>query len=245
MGGCDAASDPAPGGPPLEGREFLLDSAQGFSPVAETTVRLHFDRDEEGSRFGFYADCNHHSGVYEIRDGRLLVLGFGSTEIGCDEPRSTQDRFLSDFFVAGPELALDGDTLTFTGESATLVFLDREVADPDRPLTGRLWTVDTFLTADAASNRPLAAAPTVRFDDDGTLEVFSGCNTGTGAFTQTPGGVRIEGIAYTGEGCSDVAAADAAAHVQAVLSDGEVRAEIEANRLTLMHGELGLGATTD
>jgi heat shock protein HslJ len=243
--GCDAAADPAGDGGPLHGREFLLDPAGGFTPEPDTTVRIHFDEDEGQPSFGFYAGCNHHSGPYELRDGRLVLLGFGSTSIGCEEHLSMQDSFLSSFFRAEPELQLDGNRLTFVGESATLVFIDREVADPDRPLTGRLWTVDTFITADAASNFALAEPPTVRFEPDGSVEVFSGCNTGTGSFTQTGGELTLSAMAYTEAGCTDPRAMQAETHVQAVLGDGTLTLEIEAARLTLMRGDRGLSATTN
>lgn len=244
--GCDAAADPVgDGSHALDGREFLLESADGFTPAPDTTVRIHFDEDEGQPSFGFYAGCNHHSGPYEVQDGRLVLLGFGSTEIGCGEPLSMQDRILSDFFRAGPELELEGDRLTFVGESATLAFIDREVADPDRPLTGRLWTVDTFITGDAATNLPLDEPPTVRFEQEGSVEVFSGCNTGAGSFTQTEGELTLSGIAYTEAGCTDPRSMQVEANVQAVLSDGTVSFEIEAARLTLMRGDRGLGATTN
>jgi len=243
--GCNAADPAGAGGHPLDGRTFLLESADGFTPVPDTTVRVDFDEEEGQPSFGFYADCNHHSGPYEVRDGRLVLLGFGSTEIGCEEPLSMQDSFLSDFFRAEPELQLEGDRLTFIGELATLVFLDREIADPDRPLTGHLWTVDTFITGDAASDVPLAEPPTVRFEPEGSVEVFSGCNAGTGSFAQTEGELTLSGMAYTEEGCTDPRAMQAEANVQAVLSDGTASFEIEAARLTLMRGDRGLSATTN
>jgi len=239
---CDAAADPAAG--PLDGRAFLLESAEGFTPVQDTIVRIDFDEEEGQPSFGFYADCNHHSGPYEVRDGRLVLLGFGSTEIGCEQSLSTQDSFLSDFFRSEPELQLEGDRLTFVAESSTLVFIDREVADPDRPLTGRLWTVDTFISADAASNLALAEPPTVRFEQEGSVEVFSGCNTGTGSFTQRDAELTLSGMAYTEEGCTDGRTMQAETSVQAVLGDGSLSFEIEAARLTLMRGGRGLSATT-
>lgn len=243
--GCDAAADPAGGGGALDGRAFLLESADGFTPVQDTTVRIDFGEDEGQPSFGFYAGCNHHSGPYEVRGGRLVLMGFGSTEIGCEESLSMQDAFLSDFFRGRPELQLEGDRLTFVGESSTLAFVDREVADPDRPLTGRLWTVDTFITADAASNLALAESPTLTLEQDGSIEVFSGCNTASGSFTQTDAELTLSGMAYTEEGCTDPRLMQAEASVQAVLSDGSLSFEIDAARLTLMRGSRGLSATTN
>jgi heat shock protein HslJ len=244
--GCDAAADPADGdGHPYAGREFLLESAEGFTPVADTTLRIHFDEDHGEPSFGFHAGCNHHAGAYEVRDGRLVLMGLGSTAIGCEAALAMQDSFLSDFFVAGPEMQVEDGRLTFVGDSATLVFLDRELADPDRPLTGRVWTVDTFIAAGGASNVALTDAPTVRFEQDGSVEVFSGCNTATGSFAQSEGELTLSGLAYTERGCPDPRATQAEADVQAVLNDGSVRFEIEAARLTLMRGDRGLSATTN
>jgi heat shock protein HslJ len=240
--GCDAVGNP--GGDALDGRGFLLESAEGFTPVADTTVRISFDDDGGQPNFGFSAGCNHHGGPYEVRGGRLVLLGLGSTQIGCEERLAMQDSFLSSFFLAEPALQLEGDRLTFVGETATLVFLDREVADPDRPLTGRLWTIDTFISGNGASNLALADPPTVRFEGD-AVEVFSGCNSAAGTFTQSGFELTLSGLAYTERGCPDSQAMQAETHVQTVLSDGAVRFEIEAARLTLMRGDRGLGATTD
>jgi len=244
--GCDAAGDPSGDHESLDGRTFLLESSEGFTPVSDTTLRVHFSGEDGQPTFGFHAGCNHHSGPYQVRDGRLVLEGLGSTAIGCEQPLSDQDSFLASFFTAGPALQLDGDRLTFTGDSATLVFLDREMADPDRPLTGRLWTIDTFISGDGASSLALDPPPTVRFEQDGTtIDVFSGCNSASGTFTQTSGELTLRGLGYTERGCPEPNAMMAEAHVQAVLTDGIVRLEIEASRLTLMRGERGLAATTD
>jgi heat shock protein HslJ len=124
-----------------------------------------------------------------------------------------------------------------------LVFLDREVADPDRPLTGRLWTVDTFIQGGAAGNFPLQSAPTLAFDEDGSLQVDSGCNTGSGKYTRSGDQLTLADLAYTEIACSGATAA-AETMVQAVLRDGTLQLEIDRNRLTLQRGDVGLSATT-
>jgi heat shock protein HslJ len=225
----------------LADREFLLESSEGFEPVEGTTVRLSF-RDGE---MGFSAGCNHHDGAYTLCDGSLCVEGMMSTEMGCSADRHQQDEWLAAFFLASPTLELEGDTLTLTTADATLVFLDREVADPDRPLSGNTWTIDTFIQGEAAMNLALNEVPTVTFGDDGSVQVFTSCNTGQGSYAANGNVVVLSGMSYTEVACSDANSTEADTHIRAVLADGEVTTEIEAAHLTVTRGSLGIGATTD
>lgn len=221
----------------LEDGVYLLESSEGFTPVPSTTVRLTF---EDGS-FGFSAGCNSHGGSYEVRDGQLIVPGLGSTEIGCDTERHQQDNFLAEFFTSMPLLTIEGDRLTFTSDDATLVFLDREVADPDRTLAGPLWTIDTLISGGAASNVPVSPAPTVLFNNDGSLHVNTSCNESDGRYAVSGDTLTLTEIAYTERGCN---AAIVETQVQAVLGNGTLRFSIEANRLSLDRDDIGLRATT-
>jgi heat shock protein HslJ len=239
-----ACSDPAAGDgvqSQLVGRTFLLQSSEGFTPVANTTVRVNFEQ----TQFGFYAGCNSHSGEYSVCGEELCVEDLGSTEIGCTPELHAQDQWLASFMTARPGLRLDGAGLILSGADATLEFLEREVADPDRALTGGVWNIDTFIAGGAASNFPLQVPPTLNFEADGNLGIFTTCNTGGGEYLQLGQELSLSGIAYTEEGCGASGSAAADAHIQQVLSDGTLALEIEANRLTLMRGELGLSATTD
>jgi heat shock protein HslJ len=221
----------------LDGRTFLLESSEGFEPVAGTTVRLSF---REGS-LGFSAGCNSHDGEYVVRDGILIMQNLSSTEIGCDAARHAQDMLLADFMTSMPQLRRDEDQLTLTGEEITLVFLDREVADPDRPLASTEWTIDTFIEGGAASNLPLASAPTLRFEEDGSWQVDTTCNTGAGRYTADGGQLVLSSVTYTAASCSGASAA-ADSHIQKVLRAGMLSYEIEADRLKLTRGSVGLSA---
>jgi heat shock protein HslJ len=220
-------------------RSFLLESAVGYTPAPGTTISVSFG--SEG--FGFSAGCNSHFGEYTLCDGKLCIQGLGSTAIGCDAAHSAQDEWLATFFTSQPQIALDGDTLTFTGVAATLVFLDRELANPDRPLTGRVWTVDTIIDNGAASNVPVSTPPTLEFLDGGTLNVFSGCNDIVYSYQVAGAEITLSLVSSTRLACEGAAGA-LSAHVSEVLT-GTVTFEIEAQRLTLMNGTIGLGAMTD
>jgi heat shock protein HslJ len=216
---------------------FVLESSQGFEPVAGTTVRLSF---HDGS-LSMHAGCNTHSGDYAVQDGVLLFENVATTEIGCDPALHTQDMLLADFLTSKPRLHLDGDRLTLSSSKMTLVFLDRETADPDRPLVGTVWEVDTFIEGDGASNLPLATEPTMVFGDDGVLQVDTTCNMGSGHYTVDGNRMLLSDMSYTDASCSG-ASAVAESRMQAVLRDGTLSFEIEARRLTLDRGSTGLAA---
>jgi len=232
---CDSGSS----GPSLDGRDFLLESSEGFEPLSGSTVRLSFDDGE----LRFSAGCNSSSGPYELRDGHLIVESLGSTEIGCDAGRHAQDLWLGMFMTSEPLLVLEGDELTLTNPEASLVFLDREVADPDRPLVETPWTVDTFIDGGAASNFPGPSSPTLLFAEDGSLEIDTTCNTGSGRYSTSGDQLTLSDVAYTDKACSG-AAASIDAEVQAFLNNGTFGFQIEAARLTLRRGDSGLSATT-
>ena len=78
---------------------------------------------------------------------------------------------------------LAGDHLTLSTADATLVFLDREVADPDRPLAGVTWSIDTMIDDGSASSMVAGVAtPTMEFGADGSFRVFTTCTTGEGSY---------------------------------------------------------------
>lgn len=224
----------------LDERTFLLESSEGFEPVEDTTVRLRF---HDGS-LSLNAGCNTHSGDYDVRDGILIFQNIASTEIGCEAPLHKQDMQLVAFLMSKPKLRLDDDRLTLTGTEITLVFLDREVADPDRPLAGTLWRVDTFIQGGAASNLPLEREPTLVFGEDGKLEVDTTCNTGGGRYKVDGERIMLSDMSYTDAACGGGSGA-ADAGMQAVLRDGTVTFQIQAARLTILRGNVGLAAVAD
>lgn len=231
------ASDPERG---LDGLEFLLQASEGFELLETTTLRLAFD----DGNLSFSAGCNSHSGSYSLCDGRICVSNLASTNIGCDAPRHDQDEWLAAFFTSSPALEHVGAQLTLSGDEATLEFIDREVADPDRPLSGPTWSIDTLIAGGAASSVPTEASPTVAFGGDGAFEVFTGCNTGNGTYSVSGDTLALSTTAYTDAACGTEAGRSVEDHVTRVFASGQVRFEIDAARLTITRGDLGVAATT-
>jgi heat shock protein HslJ len=234
----------------LVGNDYLLESSEGFTPVAGTMVRISIDETD----FGFSADCNGHGGSYTFCDGRLCLSNFGSTAIGCDAPLQAQDEWLADFFTSTPSVVRMGDRVTFATEGsvegASLVFLDSEVANPDRSLTGRVWTIDTFITDTAAWSSTTQLAPTLEFGANGSVTVFTTCVQGTGSWDSgieppPEGELTLGTISYPEEPCDESGNAMMHDHIVSVVAQGEVTFTIDETRLTVMRGDVGLGARTE
>jgi heat shock protein HslJ len=225
----------------LAGLQFLLESADGYTPVAGTTIRLSFKAGE----LGFSAGCNSYSGTYSLCDGKVCISQLGGTEIGCEPALQAQDQWVAGFLQSSPALTQAGPALTLAGTAATLEFLDREVADPDRPLTGRTWTIDTFIENGAASSFPSPVPATLEFGTDGKVNVFTTCNGGQGYYTRNGQTLTFVAVGTTALECGPTGNATAEARIGRLLADGDVTFEIDAGRLTIMRGELGLSATTE
>ena len=170
---------PEPTGEGLEGRTFLSTGAEGRALVAGSTVRLAF----EDGQVSASAGCNSMGGPYRIEGDRLVAGQLMTTEMACDPALMEQDRWLADL-LGGSTIALDGDTLTLTGATIRLTLVDREVADPDRPLLGTRWVVEGLVSAGAVSSVPVGVTAALTFSD-GRVDVEAGCNEGGGAVQVT------------------------------------------------------------
>ena len=176
LGACGGggSATPGPTGQGLEGRTFLSTGAQGRALVAGSTVRLAFQDGQVSASAG----CNSMGGPYRIDGDRLVAGQLATTEMACDPALMEQDRWLADL-LGGATIALDGDTLDAHQGDHRLTLLDREVADPDRPLLGTRWVVDGLISGDAVSSVPAGVIAALTFSD-GRVDVEAGCNTGGG-----------------------------------------------------------------
>ncbi len=230
------------------GRTFLsvsVTEAGQDRPLAEGT-RIRLDFRDDGRTLGAQAGCNSMGGEASIDEGdRLVVADMSTTEMGCDPPRHDQDRWLAGFLTAGPTLRLTSDDLTLTGEDSEIRLLDREAVDPDRPLAGTRWVVDTIVDGESASSVPTGAEAHLVIASDGRFTGSTGCNAMSGTTTLGPDDtINFSDVMATTQGCKgDRARLEQA--VSAVL-DGEIAFDIEADVLRLDHPDgrgLGLRAT--
>ncbi|MDX2378820.1 MAG: META domain-containing protein [Acidimicrobiia bacterium] len=223
--GSDDSSDDADVSPAdLDGREFLSTDVVGHQLVDGSEIRLAFD-DE---RLSANAGCNTMNGDYTIDGDVLRVEMMAMTEMGCEEALTDQDAFVSGFLTSGPTIALDGDELVLTSGEEMITFLDREVADPDRPLEGTTWMVESTVSEQAVSSVPGGIEATLVIDGD-TANVDTGCNSGTTTVEVTDTTLTFAPMATTLALCEFQDFEDA---VMSTLS-GEVDYVIEADLLSL------------
>lgn len=254
IGGSKSSTDPnanatpspsTPAGTPslapsgLDDREFVsvlvTEDGKSKALVSGTKIRLSFP----AGILSASAGCNNMSGAYEVTDGVLIVDQMATTEMGCPNNLMNQDQWLSTFLSSKPTVSLDGNNLVLTSDSTEITFLDREQAEPDQPLTGITWGLSSILNADSASSVPNGVMATLLFKDDGTVQIFDGCNSGGGKYTVDDGSLTFSQIVSTQMACGgnkdEVAAA-----IRQVLGAEEVDYSIDHTTLTLQAGEHGL-----
>ncbi len=244
LSSCGDVTSRAGDAPDLTGRTFLstgvADDGAPRDLVDGSRVRLTF----EGGRLSAQAGCNTMFGGYEIDGDVLVVEGLGMTEMGCPGDLAEQDAWLSDVLTGRPSIAVDGDELTLTSGTTVVTLTDRVVADPDRPLVGSVWRVDSLISGDAVSSTPGDAQASLVFGDDGTVQVRGGCNTGSASYTAGEGTVTIGPVRMTRMACDDERG-ELETAVLRVLDAGELQVKIEAGRLTLTGDGGGLGLKAD
>lgn len=238
-----ATDAPDPAGSPvamLDGRTFLSTRVAGHELIDGTVIRLSFDDGSLSANTG----CNQLFGDYRLDGDVLAAEALGQTLIACEDALMEQDTWLTGLLTGSPTVALDADELVLTSaDGATVVtMLDRVVADPDRPLEGTRWVVESTISADAVSSIPSGATASITITE-GTVAIESGCNTGSGSVTVGEDTLTFGPIATTARECENDLM-DLEAAVFAAL-DGETTYEIEADVLTFRSGENGLVLRAD
>lgn len=235
-GSADSTAEPPAGGADpgnLAGRTFVSTAITGRDLVPGSQVRLSF----EVGRIGAQAGCNSMGGSVAIVDGRLVLADLATTEMACDPALMDQDAWLADF-LAGASITLAGDTLTLASDAVTLTLLDREAADPDRPLVGTRWIVDGLVSGESVSSVPAGIVASLVFTADGRVAVEAGCNSGGAPVTVAPGTLALGPLVLTEMAC-DGPATEIERAVTSVLA-GTVAYGIDADVLILDHGGTGL-----
>lgn len=223
----------------LAGHQFILQSADGFQLVAGSSIQLVF----EGDKLSVSGGCNSMAGDYRVAGGQLVVSELASTNRGCAATLLAQDEQIGAFLRARPRLTRSGDQLALSSEGGMVLrFLDREIADPDRPLIDTVWVIDTLIDDQSFGSSPTSANPLLQFARDGSLHVVSTCNSGVGRYSVEGARLTLANVAYSEQACGDEAAAVLEQKVKAVLQSGTLSFEIEARRLTLMRDSRGLSA---
>ncbi|TDW23875.1 META domain-containing protein [Kribbella kalugense] len=152
--------------------------------VPGTRIRVTVRKD---GVFIAIAGCNQLSGVIQVVDGLLRFEPHIQTQVGCGPELEAQDDWLAGLLMQSDGV-VDGDTLTLTSGGTTLVLLDRRLANPDFPLEGSTWQVESVVRGDVfehfilAGPRSLVVIGKAGLTINGTHVTGS---TGSSSFTAT------------------------------------------------------------
>lgn len=226
------SSTPAPTGQTVEGRTFLSTRVDGRTLVAGSVIRITFANGSLSATAG----CNTMSGPYRIDRSTLVVAQLSTTEMGCAQDLMAQDQWVAGL-LNGATMTLDGNTLTLAANGVQVSFLDRVVADPDRPLVGTRWVVDGVIRGGTVSSVPagLVASFTIA---NGMVSIEGGCNTGGGSVQITDTTIAFGPIGMTKKACPPPASVVELAVTQ--VASGTISYRIQAGTLTLDAGGVGL-----
>jgi heat shock protein HslJ len=156
------------------------------------------------------------------------------TQMACEQPLMDQDTWIAAFLAAGPTLDLAGETLTLTGDDATLTLTDQEVAEPDLPIDGTTWTLESIGSADAVSSVPGGVTATLVFDGAGNVAVDTSCNTGSAMVELSDTAMLLSPMALTKMACGPDETEVETTMVALLM--GEVAYEVSSDVLTLTRG---------
>ncbi len=232
------AAAEGPGTAPLEataldGRTFLSTSVTGQDLVADSVIRLSF----EGTIMAVNGGCNTMTSEFAVDEsGYLAWTGEpAATMMACEEDLAAQDIWLTELLTGGAEATLEDATLTLATDGVTVELAE----EADESVLGTTWTLDGIIEGDAVSSLPAGVeAPTLDLAEDGTVGVFTGCNTGGTTVAVGEGTLTFDPMRLTMMACEgDTGTVEAA--VVAVL-DGETEMVVDGKTLTLTKGDQGL-----
>jgi heat shock protein HslJ len=232
--GCGRGTAPGGGSDGLpEGRTFLSTAVTGHDLVPGTRITIGF----KDGQLTAHAGCNHLFGTAHVTDGQLVVNNIGGTEMACERKLTLQEEWFLGFLRAGPQWQLRDDELTLTGGGSKIRLMDRRVAQPDKPLVGPRWTLDSLLRAEAASSVPSGVQAWITFGKDGVATGNAGCNQFGGGpegnYSVSGDTLRFHDIAVTRMACGGDKD-EVEREVLEVLSD-TVSYRIAGNALTITH----------
>ena len=231
----------------LVGRIFLstgvtVDGAP-FALADGTRIRLVFDNGTLSASGG----CKIIGGDLDIDGDVLHFSGASMTEMGCEPARMAQDDWLVTFLTSNPTYVLDGFDLKLTSGTTVITLLDREIAEPDQPLTNLTWVLASFINGDAVSSVPAGVSSQFTFADDGTFSANFGCNSGGGSYAVDGDTITFSDVVTTKMACGGAGGQVEAAVLTVIGSEDPITFAIDAGSLTLMTGSIGLqlSAATD
>ena len=236
-----ACGDESSAGGSLKGKSYLstavTENGQAKQLAAKTRIRLQFTDD---GRLIADAGCNSMQSRVSTSNGRLAVEDLAMTDMGCDAPRHAQDDWLATLLHNKPTWKLEADTLTVASGGTTISLLDRKTAEPDLPLDGTNWSLETVITGEVASHQAGSEKAWITFNGE-RVTGSTGCNELQGVVARDNGKLTFGDLVTTRRACVGDGAALESAFLDTL--KGEVTYEIDSSRLKLRARGNGLDFT--
>lgn len=219
----------------LDANNYVAQTLSGRELAPGSTLNLSFN----GRQLTAAGGCNTMRGAYELLDGRLRwYQPPAATEMACAKALMDQDAWLADWLVAGVDAKVEGDRLTLRGDGITMGLVEQNSLQDDAPLEGVTWKLRAMGDGDVESSLPANTLPaTLRFGEDGSLEIFTSCNRGSTTVEVSEDGTSMEvgRLILTRRACEPGAAEVEAAVIEVL--DGSVAIERDGTTLTLTNGD--------
>lgn len=206
------------------GKTFDLQGASNIVVPEGVTMRFAFT----DTGLAISGACNQISGVYSIVNNRLVVDQLSQTEMACDAPLMDLDKAVAGFLMTKPAFVYAGNTVVLTEGEKALTMVEA-VPVVDKPLEGTTWKVTGTFEGDATQS--LDTEPATIVFNDGSANVFAGCNNGSVTYELDGNRITFGTLALTKMAC-DEPAMKMEATVSAVLS-GEKEFDIFGPKLTI------------
>jgi heat shock protein HslJ len=218
------------------GNTYVLAEAAGVDIPDGTEFQLAFT-DTEMSGSGV---CNTMSGPFSVDNSKLVAPNLAVTQIGCAEELMAFDDTVAEFLSSSPGIVVVSDVMTLQTSDITMTFREA-LPVVDSALEGTTWTVTGTVQGDVTQS--LDTEPATMVLNDGTAEVFAGCNTGSAPYTVDGTTIEFGQLVLTRMACEDVAM-----QLEATVTEmlqGTVEYDIEGTKLTIFQGTDGLTFTSN
>lgn len=182
----------------LTGDWTLSDGSSGgaaFELDAAHPVTLTVDGDHASGSSG----CNRYMGTVEISGDTVAFGPMGGTMMACvpDSVMQLEQSYLTALGTVN-SAAVDGDTLTLSGNDSELVF-QRAAPPSTADVVGTTWKLDSLIDGNTVSTTQ--GEGTLVLKDDGTLSGNTGCRQFHGSYTITDGELSAPKLATTMQAC--------------------------------------------
>jgi len=228
----------------FEESDYLLESIEGRELAPGSRIELRF----YGRELSAYAGCEGMSAAYWRADGAIVVgdeVADSDFSVSCGIAVDDQEEWMKRFLNETPSYEIDGPRLTLTDDVVTIVLLDEEVADPDRPLVGPTWEIEGIVDSGLVMGVEHGEG-TITFGA-GVQRVIDGpCASGAADYVADDALLIFEQVAIDPPVCpGDEVGQSIDAHLRELLVEGPLSFEIDTSRLTIGGAELGLVLRTD